>query len=97
MQELLTFIDRLLDFLIFLIIAAAVMSWLVAFDIINRRNQAVRMVGDLLYQLTEPLFRPIRRRLPDFGSIDISPLVLIFIIWFIQIVIIPNLRKLFPF
>jgi YggT family protein len=85
----------LLNLFVFLIIVAAIMSWLVAFDVVNRRNPAVRMIGDLLYQLTEPALRPIRRRLPNFGSIDISPLVLILIIIFIQMVILPNLAKLF--
>jgi YggT family protein len=95
MRELLQFIDLLLGLFITFLIAAAVMSWLVAFNIVNRRHPVVAMIGDFLYQLTEPLLRPIRRRLPNFGGIDISPLVLILIIIFIQMVILPNLAKIF--
>jgi YggT family protein len=95
MIELLMFINYVLNLVVFIVIVAAVLSWLIAFDIVNRRNPAVRMVSDLFYQLTEPMLRPIRRRLPDFGSIDISPLVLILGIIFIQMVVLPNLAKLF--
>ncbi|MBO0753350.1 MAG: YggT family protein [Bradyrhizobiaceae bacterium] len=95
MLELLQFIDYLLNLYVFIVLVAVVMSWLVAFDVVNRRNPAVRMIGDLLYHLTEPVLRPIRRRLPSFGGLDISPIVLILGIVFIQMVILPNLAKLF--
>jgi YggT family protein len=67
----------------FLIIASAIFSWLYAFNVINVNNQAINMIGRSLYQLTEPLYRPIRRFLPDMGGIDLSPLVVLVILYFI--------------
>ena len=76
------------------VIAAAVLSWLVAFNVVNARNQFVAMAGDFLYRVTEPVLRPIRNMLPNLGGIDISPVVVIFIIIFLRYVIalyiIPN-------
>jgi YggT family protein len=95
MRELIQFIDLLLGLYVTFLIVWVVMTWLVAFNIINRRHPVVAMVHDFLYQLTEPVLRPIRRRLPDFGGIDISPMVLILIVIFIQMVILPNLAKIF--
>jgi YggT family protein len=67
----------------FLIIASAIFSWLYAFNIINVNNQAINMIGRSLYQLTEPLYRPIRRLLPNMGGVDLSPLVVLVILYFI--------------
>jgi YggT family protein len=72
---------------IWLLIAAAVLSWLVAFNVVNARNQVVAMVGDFLYRITEPLLRPIRSVMPDLGGIDLSPVILILIIIFLRYVI----------
>ncbi len=80
-------VDLALQFYVILIIAAAVMSWLIAFNVVNTRNQFVGMVADFLYRITEPALRPIRRLLPSFGGIDISPVILFFIIVFIRYVI----------
>ncbi|MGE4220224.1 MAG: YggT family protein [Alphaproteobacteria bacterium] len=66
------------------IIISAVLSWLVAFNVLNTSNRFVYMVGDFLYRITEPALRPIRRVLPNLGGIDISPVVLILILWFID-------------
>jgi YggT family protein len=87
MRALFLVIDLILQAYIWLLIAAAVLSWLVAFNVVNARNQVVAMVGDFLYRITEPLLRPIRSVLPDLGGIDISPVVLILIIIFIRYVI----------
>ena len=76
-----------------MLIAAAIFSWLVAFNVVNVRSPAVSMIGRILYQLTEPLLRPIRNMLPPMGGLDISFIVLVLIIWFIQIVILPNLAR----
>jgi len=76
-----------LDLYIWLLIAAAVLSWLVAFNVVNVRNQFVAMIGDFLYRITEPFLRPIRNALPSFGGLDISPVVLILIIIFLKKVI----------
>ena len=75
--------------------AAAILSWLIVFNVVNTRNPAVAMIGEFLYRVTEPLLRPIRNRLPNFGGIDISFIVLILIIYFIQLVLLPNLAKAF--
>jgi YggT family protein len=95
MLELLSFINWLLGMFVVVVAAAVIMSWLIAFDVVNRRNPTVAMIGDFLYQLTEPVLRPIRRRLPHFGPFDLSPMVLFIIIVFIQMVIIPNLARIF--
>ncbi|SMH56514.1 YggT family protein [Mesorhizobium australicum] len=73
-----------LDIYWWLIILSAIFSWLYAFNVINSRNQFVGMVGDFLYKVTEPALRPIRRFLPDLGGIDISPIILLLILFFIR-------------
>ena len=94
MIELLGFISYLITLYVYIIIAGAVMSWLMAFNVINPYNQFVRSLWQGLNALTEPLLRPIRRLLPDLGGIDISPLILILICFFIQSVVLPNIAKL---
>ena len=94
MLELLGFISYVITLYVYIIIAGAVMSWLIAFNVINPHNQFVRSLWQGLNALTEPALRPIRRMLPDLGGIDISPLVLILICFFIQSVVLPNLAKL---
>jgi YggT family protein len=66
------------------LIAQAVLSWLLAFGVVNRYNRAVAVIGDFLYRVTEPALRPIRSILPNFGGIDISPIVLILLLLFIE-------------
>ena len=87
-------INTVITLYIWVLIAAAVLSWLVAFNVVNPYNQVVRNIGETLHRLTEPLLRPIRSVLPNLGGIDISPVILIFIIIFIRYVIllyiIPN-------
>jgi YggT family protein len=95
MLELLSFISYLLTLYIYVLIAMAVMSWLIAFSVVNSRSPIVHAIGDFLYRITDPLLRPIRNLLPNLGGIDISPVILILIIIFIQSVIIPNIAKLF--
>ena len=67
-----------------MLFAAAILSWLIAFNVVNTRHPAVAMIGEFLYRATEPALRPIRNLLPNFGRIDISFIVLILIIIFIQ-------------
>jgi len=95
MLEFLSFISFLLTLFIYILIAAAVLSWLVAFNVVNSRNNAVAMIGQFLYRVTEPVLRPIRNVLPDLGGIDISPIIVILIIYFIQMVVLPNIARLF--
>jgi len=87
MRALLDVILVLLDLYIWLLIAAAVLSWLIAFNVVNIRNQFVGMIGDFLYRITEPVLQPIRNMMPNLGGLDISPVILILIIYFIQNVI----------
>jgi YggT family protein len=87
MRALFLVIDLALQLYIWILIAAAVLSWLVAFNVVNTRNPVVASVGEFLYRITEPLLRPIRNALPNLGGIDISPVVLILIIIFIRYVI----------
>jgi YggT family protein len=87
MRAILWLIDELLWIYIVLLIAQAILSWLLAFGVINRYNQGVSMIGDFLYRVTEPALRPIRRVLPNFGGLDISPVILILLIWFVRILI----------
>jgi YggT family protein len=75
---------KILDIYSAIIIASAIMSWLVAFGVVNVRNQIIRVVVDLLYRVTEPVLRPIRRFLPNLGGIDISPVVALLLIIVIQ-------------
>jgi YggT family protein len=60
------------------------MSWLIAFNVINTHSRPVAMIGDFLYRATEPALRPIRRFLPNFGGLDISPIILLLILWFVE-------------
>jgi YggT family protein len=73
-----------LDLYWWIIIASAVFSWLYAFNVVNPRNQVVSTIGNALFRITEPALRPIRRLLPDLGGIDISPIILLLIIFFIR-------------
>lgn len=78
MTGILLFIDQvLIQLLIYIIVASAIMSWLIAFNVINPYNQFVRTLWNAFNAITEPMLRPIRRRMPDLGGIDISPMVLI--------------------
>lgn len=94
MIELLRFINLLLDLYSYVLIATIILSWLVAFNVVNSRNNIVSMIGDFLYRATEPVLAPIRRRLPNMGPVDLSPLVVFLGIIFIQMVILPNLARL---
>ncbi len=72
---------------VWVVIASAILSWLVAFNVVNTRNQFVYTIGTMLHRLTEPALKPIRRFLPNLGGIDISPVVLILIVYFAQLVL----------
>jgi YggT family protein len=77
MLSLLRLIDNVIEIYSWVVIASAIMSWLVAFGVVNVRNQFIRMIVDLLFRLTEPALRPIRRFLPNLGGVDISPVILL--------------------
>jgi|TARA_B100001057_G_scaffold453404_1_gene498191 YggT family protein len=84
MYSVLMLVDRIIDLYVWVIILSAVLSWLVAFDIVNMRNRFVYLVGDTLNRLTEPVYRPVRRFLPDMGGLDLSPLIVILGLWFLR-------------
>ena len=94
MLELLGFISSLITLYIYIIIAGAVMSWLIAFNVVNAYSPIVRSIWQALNALTEPFLRPIRRWMPDLGGIDISPVILILACAFVQSVVLPNIAKL---
>ena len=87
MRAVLDIILIILDLYIWLLIASAILSWLVAFNVVNTRNQFVSAVAEFLYRITEPVLAPIRTVLPNLGGLDISPIVLILIIMFLERVI----------
>ena len=93
MRAILDIILIVLNMYIWLLIAAAVLSWLVAFNVVNARNQFVAMLGDFLFRITEPVLRPIRNMMPSLGGIDISPVIVILIIILIKDVIV---RYIYP-
>jgi YggT family protein len=84
MFSLLNLIDTVIQLYIYVLIAAAVLSWLIAFNVVNTRNQFVAMIADVLWRLTEPVLAPIRRILPNLGGLDLSPVVLILLLIFLR-------------
>lgn len=87
MRAILDIVQIVLDLYIWLLIASAILSWLIAFNVVNTRNQFVASVSEFLYRITEPVLAPIRNMLPNLGGLDLSPIVVILIIMFIQRVI----------
>jgi YggT family protein len=87
MRALLDVVNLALQLYIYVIIVSAILSWLIAFNVVNMRNDVVRAIWNAIYQVTEPVLAPIRRRLPDMGGLDLSPIVLLLIIYLIQLVI----------
>ncbi|NML75787.1 YggT family protein [Rhizobium sp. S-51] len=77
-------IDLALNLYTWVLIASAIFSWLYAFNVINSSNRFVNSLGTFLYNVTEPVLRPLRRILPDLGGIDISPIVVLLIIFFVR-------------
>jgi YggT family protein len=84
MQSLLILITQVIQIYTWVIIIGAVLSWLIAFNVINTQNRFVYSVVDIIYRLTEPALAPLRRILPDLGGIDISPVVLLLLLYFAQ-------------
>ncbi len=95
MIELLNFISYLITLYTYVIIAGVILSWLMAFGVINAYNPMVRSIWQALNAVTEPLLAPIRNALPNMGGIDISPVVLLLALFFIQSVVLPNIAKAF--
>ncbi|MDB5569094.1 MAG: hypothetical protein JWN93_277 [Hyphomicrobiales bacterium] len=87
MRAILDLVLLVLNLYTWVIIASAVLSWLLAFNVVNYNNPVVRSIWSTIQALTEPLLRPIRNRLPSMGAIDISPIVLLLAIFFLERVI----------
>jgi len=87
MRALFLVIDLALQLYVWIVIAMAIFSWLVAFNVVNTRNHVVAVIGDFLYRITDPALRPIRNFMPNLGGIDISPVILFLIIVFIRYII----------
>jgi YggT family protein len=84
MNPFASIVDIVIRLYIWVVIGSAIMSWLVAFNVLNTRNRFVYQVGDVLYRLTEPALRPIRRVVPTIGGLDLSPVVLLLLLFFIR-------------
>lgn len=84
MYSVLFLVDTVIDIYIWLLIISVILSWLVAFNIVNTSNRIVYVIGESLFRITEPALRPIRRFLPSLGGIDISPVVLILALIFLR-------------
>jgi YggT family protein len=87
MRAILDVVLLVLQLYTFVIIAAAILSWLIAFNVVNRYNEVVRSIWHLVTALTEPALRPIRGMVPNLGGIDISPVILLLLIFFLERVI----------
>jgi YggT family protein len=77
-------IDTIIGLIILVLVINAILSWLIAFDVVNRRNQVVNAIWDFSNRLTEPLLRPLRKVIPLIGGVDLSPLVLVLGLLFLQ-------------
>ena len=93
MIVILRIVQVLLNVLWWIIVIQAILSWLIAFNVINTQSDFVRTVWNALQKITEPLYRPIRRILPDFGALDLSPLVVLLILYILTNIVIPNIAQ----
>ena len=84
MLSLLFLIDQIIGLYMWCLIIVVAMSWLTTFNVINTQNKFVYQIYDFMYRITEPALRPIRRWIPNFGGIDISPVILLLLLWTIQ-------------
>ena len=88
MRAVLDIIMIVLNLYTWIVIAGAILSWLIAFGVVNIRNEVVRAVWNLFLALTEPFLRPIRNFLPNTGGIDISPIILLLAVMLVERIII---------
>ena len=84
MKAIYLLIYELLNIYKYIVVVNVIISWLVAFNVLNTQNRFVYSILELSYRLTEPMLTKIRRFLPNFGSLDISPVILLVLIWFLQ-------------
>ena len=95
MYALFSTLDLALNVYGWILIVSAVFSWLYAFNVINQRNQVVNSIGNMLFQMTEPVLRPVRRFLPDLGGIDVSPIIVLLLIYFVRVLLWTSIYPLF--
>jgi len=93
-EPLVWLILTVIDIYMWIVIVGIVLSWLVAFNIVNTQNKFVYMVGDFLHRITEPLLQPIRRILPDLGGIDITPVFAIIAIILVRDGLLPTIFQI---
>ena len=84
MNAFILLLDRIIYLYVWVLIINAVISWLIAFNVLNTQNRFVYSILDLTYRLTNPILNKIRRFLPNLGTLDISPIILLLLIWFIE-------------
>ena len=87
MRAVLDIILIVLDLYVWLLIASAILSWLIAFNVVNTRNGFVAAVAEFLYRITEPALAPIRRFMPNLGGLDISPVIAILLLQVLNILV----------
>ena len=85
MNAIVLLIERIIDLYIWVLIINVIFSWLVAFNVLNTQNRFVYSILDFTYKLTDPILNKIRRYIPNLGSIDISPLILLLFLWFLKL------------
>ncbi|MCK5166117.1 MAG: YggT family protein [Rhodospirillaceae bacterium] len=84
----------IINIYVWILVASVILSWLISFGVVNTSNRFVYSIGDIIHRITEPVLRPIRNILPDMGNVDLSPVVLILLLWFVENMIIQLLVKL---
>ncbi|GAA0643167.1 MAG: osmotic-shock protein [Sphingomonadales bacterium RIFCSPHIGHO2_01_FULL_65_20] len=95
MQIVLEILDIILQVVTWFIIIQIVLSWLIAFNVVSMQNDLVRQLVESLHRITEPLYRPVRKIMPDLGMIDLAPMVVILIVMILRNSIIPRLWEQF--
>ena len=93
MYALLQLIDTVINIYIWIIILYVILSWLISFNVVNTRNRVVYLVADALFRLTDPVLKPVRRIIPAVGGFDLSPVVVILLLFFIRNLIIVDLAR----
>jgi len=94
MNAIIFLLNELLNIYWWIVILSVIFSWLFAFNVINSSNQFVNMIGNFLYQATEPVYRRIRRFMPNLGNIDITPILVLLAISFLQYFLIHDIAPM---
>ncbi|WP_025899941.1 YggT family protein [Sneathiella glossodoripedis] len=84
MHSVVTLLSTVIEIYVWLLIASAILSWLIAFNVVNMSNQFVSAVSQFLYKITEPVLRPLRQVIPSIGGLDVTPIILILLLYFVR-------------